>query len=198
MFLKDIPSISMAEEKARKLLDIFRNLLQEEKRPVEVTCSIGMALYPEDGEGFQSLYHSADLALYQAKRRGKSQSMRFDASSMGGMEQIGYSSLGAVIDSDRDSGKGTGDNLVNYVFQILYNSSDIDHAIQATLEIVGRRFDVSRTYIFENSQDGNFTDNTYEWCNEGILPQKQFLQHFPYESVKGIPRPISGKRHFLL
>lgn len=184
MFLKGISSAEIAEEKARSLTKLFQNLLEGEKQPIEVTCSIGVALYPADGENFQALYHRADLALYQAKSRGKNQYAFFDAENMGAMERTGYSSLGAVIDSDQQAGGGSGD-LVNYVFQILYDTSDIDRAIQATLEIVGRRFDVSRAYIFENSEDGKYTDNTYEWCNEGITPQKEFLQHYPYESVKG-------------
>lgn len=184
IFLKDIPSSQIAEEKAGKLLDIFQHLFQEEKQPLEVTCSIGLAIYPWDGMDYQSLYHCADLALYQAKSRGKNQYARFDVKSMAAVDRIGYSALGAAIDSDRST-SGRGGDLVSYVFQILYDSADIDAAVEAILEIVGRRFDVSRAYVFENSGDGRYTDNTYEWCNEGIRPQKKFLQHFSYEEVAG-------------
>ena len=33
----------------------------------QVTISVGIAQYPEDGTDLQSLYHSAEIALYQAK-----------------------------------------------------------------------------------------------------------------------------------
>ena len=56
-----------------KLLDLFQHLFQGEKQPVEVTCSIGLAVYPWDGRDYQALYHCADLALYQAKSRGGDQ-----------------------------------------------------------------------------------------------------------------------------
>lgn len=184
MFLKNIPSVEVAEEKAKKLIETFQNLFQEEKRPIEVTCSIGLALCPMDGGDYQSLYHCADLALYQAKSRGKNQYARFDVQSMEAMDRIGYSSLGAAIDSDQKASGQNGD-LVNYVFQILYDSNDIDITIETIMEIVGRRFDVSRVYVFENSDNGKYTSNTYEWCNDEIDPQKEFLQHFPYEEVKG-------------
>lgn len=182
IFLKDVPTAQAAEEKALKLLDLFQHLFQGEKQPVEVTCSIGLAVYPWDGRDYQALYHCADLALYQAKSQGKNQYARFDEKRMGAMDRIGYSSLGAAIDSDQNTNGG---NLVNYVFQILYDTADIDAAVDAILEIVGRRFDVSRAYVFENSASGEYTDNTHEWCNEGILPQKVLLQHYPYEKVQG-------------
>lgn len=48
------------------------------------------------------------------------------------------------------------------------------------LEMIGRTFNVSRAYIFENRPDGQHCDNTYEWCNEGVAPAKHLLQNYPY------------------
>lgn len=183
IFLKNITSKESATEKAGKLLDVFEHLFRDEKQLIEVTCSAGVAIYPDDGEDFQSLYHSADLALYQAKNQGKNQYVLFDHKDMVQVNHTGHSSLGAAIDSDQGI-LGVPGDLVNYVFQILYDTSDIDCAIQLILEIVGKRFDVSRAYIFENSDDGKYADNTYEWCNDGIVPEKENLQHFPYEEVE--------------
>ncbi len=36
-----------------------------------VTCSIGVSVYPDDGQCFQDLLHFADLAMYEAKRSGR-------------------------------------------------------------------------------------------------------------------------------
>ncbi|WP_133969417.1 diguanylate cyclase domain-containing protein [Eubacterium limosum] len=180
IFLKDLTSQGVAEEKARQLLDTFQHLFQSEKRPIEVTCSIGVALCPQDGQDFQTLYQNADRALYQAKSIGKNNYKLFDQETMTSVAGTGYSTLGSAIDSNREAGAEM-DNLATYVFQILYNAKDLDNAIQTTLEIVGKRFDVSRAYIFENSEDGRYCDNTYEWCNAGIEPQKDYLQHYAYE-----------------
>ena len=86
---------------------------------------------------------------------------------------IHNSSLGAAIDSDVRVSETGPEDLVNYVFQILYDTEDTDEAIRLLLEIIGKRFDVSRAYIFENTDDGKYCDNTYEWCSEGILPEKR-------------------------
>ena len=184
IFFKDIPSTAMITEKAGQLLAMFKRLFQNEKQPIEITCSIGIALYPDGGQDFQSLYRSADLALYQAKSLGKNQYVLFDKKEPVSISQIGYSSLDAALDSDlRDTGDLS--SLVNYVFQILFDAIDLELAIQMILEIAGKRFDVSRAYIFENSEDGKYSSNTYEWCNTGIVPQKNNLQNYPYSELEG-------------
>ena len=71
------------------------------------------------------------------------------------------------------------------VFQKLYESVDLDQAIDSILEMIGRQFEVSRVYIFEDSEDGASYCNTYEWCNEGIQPQKQMLLHGSYADLGG-------------
>jgi diguanylate cyclase (GGDEF)-like protein len=45
---------------------------------VPVSTSIGVALYPRDGESGETLLKHADLALYEAKQKGRSQ-FRFHA-----------------------------------------------------------------------------------------------------------------------
>lgn len=179
IFLKSIPSKEVAVKKAEKLISMFRELFQEEKHFIRITCSVGVAFYPEDGVDFQSLYHSADLALYQAKSQGKDQYVLFDSQHEVSVSRQGYSSIGTAIDSNmrRDSLPA---DLVNYVFQVLYDTRDINRSIQHILEIVGKRFDVSRVYIFETSDDQRYISNTYEWCNEGIVPEKDNLQRCPY------------------
>ena len=59
--------------------------------------------------------------------------------------------------------------LFEYVFRILYKSSNPDTAVNAILEVIGRQFDVSRVYIFENEEDPDYCKNTYEWCNDCLL-----------------------------
>ncbi|MBR3600286.1 MAG: diguanylate cyclase, partial [Lachnospiraceae bacterium] len=40
---------------------------------INLSGSIGISMYPEDGDTVEKLYAKADEALYQAKRRGKNQ-----------------------------------------------------------------------------------------------------------------------------
>lgn len=179
IFMKNISSPYAAEKKAGELSEMFAHLFEDEKQAVRVTCSIGISLYPDDGKDFKSLYQCADNALYQAKKQGKNRYVRYNGNQSLSVEETGYSSLGTVIDSEKQFSDGP-DNLARYVFRILYDMEDIDEAIQVILEIVGKQFDVSRAYVFESSEDGECCSNTYEWCNNGILPERENLQNVLY------------------
>jgi PAS domain S-box-containing protein len=65
-----------------------------------------------------------------------------------------------------------------------YNSlQDFDKKTNETLRIIGEHTQVSRVYIFEDSAEGLYTSNTFEWCNAGIVPQISELQHIPYSVI---------------
>lgn len=73
VFLKNIPDRKEAEGKAQRLIDFFHSLHPGEYVKSRVTASIGGAMYPEDGDDYESLYRAADSAVYKAKKRGKDQ-----------------------------------------------------------------------------------------------------------------------------
>ena len=72
-FIVLLPSTSMsgAEQVAQKLLDIFKNPFKIDGHDLSVSASIGIALYPEDGNDFETLSRNADIAMYRAKQEGR-------------------------------------------------------------------------------------------------------------------------------
>ncbi|MGE0021943.1 MAG: PAS domain S-box protein [Draconibacterium sp.] len=70
------------------------------------------------------------------------------------------------------------------IISLNYNSlEDFEIRTNKTLQIIGQHVQVSRVYIFEDSGDGKFTSNTFEWCNTDITPQIDELQNIPYELI---------------
>ncbi|HGM1480463.1 TPA: diguanylate cyclase [Clostridioides difficile] len=183
IFMKNISSVKDAEKKAEELLYMFRHLFQKEKSFLKVTCSIGIAIYPKDGTTFKEIYARADKALYQAKNMGKNNYVIYNQDYFKELEEFDCSYLGTVIDSEKQYAEYP-DNLTRYIFRMLYQTDDIDQAINMILEVVGKQFDVSRVYIFENTEDGRYTSNTYEWCNEGISSQMAYLQNSNYQDYE--------------
>ncbi len=60
-----------AAQVAQKLLQVVSEPYQIEQYDLVVTASIGVALYPNDGENLESLSKSADTAMYRAKQEGR-------------------------------------------------------------------------------------------------------------------------------
>ncbi|WP_195268115.1 sensor domain-containing diguanylate cyclase [Eubacterium sp. 1001713B170207_170306_E7] len=72
-FLVFIPAAtgSMVRKKAEALVSALRFQHQDGDKTVPVSASIGVALCPEAGQDFYTLYKNADVALYEAKAKGK-------------------------------------------------------------------------------------------------------------------------------
>ncbi len=76
-------------------------------------------------------------------------------------------------------------DIVSNVFSLMYSSKDINRTVQSILEIIGSYYDVSRAYIFEDHESHLYCSNTFEWCAEGVEPQKDFLQKYDYQFENG-------------
>jgi PAS domain S-box-containing protein len=63
------------------------------------------------------------------------------------------------------------------------NSPHFYTKLDHILRMLGEHTGVSRVYIFEDSDQGTITNNTYEWCNKGIEPQISMLQGISYEMI---------------
>ena len=71
MVLMSHTTQEVAAERARRLNDKIRSDVKSGNESVHISCSIGIAFYARDGEDYDSLYRSADSALYEAKEAGK-------------------------------------------------------------------------------------------------------------------------------
>jgi len=56
---------------AQKLLDTFKKPFDIDGNELSISVSIGIALYPNDGLDFDTLYKNADTAMYRAKKEGR-------------------------------------------------------------------------------------------------------------------------------
>jgi diguanylate cyclase (GGDEF)-like protein len=71
VFVQDIKTADNARRIAQKLLDLFEIPYCLEGQQVYVTCSIGVTLFPADGDSMDELLMNADIAMYHAKADGK-------------------------------------------------------------------------------------------------------------------------------
>jgi len=71
LLLPEIQSEAAAAQIAQRILEVIRSPFEINQIPLLITVSIGLALFPEDGQDPESLITNADLALYAAKDRGR-------------------------------------------------------------------------------------------------------------------------------
>lgn len=67
------------ENYGRRIVGTFKNPYSEVGQPVALTCSAGIATFPDDAHEMDALLSSADTAMYRAKELGKNRCVRFDA-----------------------------------------------------------------------------------------------------------------------
>lgn len=73
IFLKNLKEEEFVLKEAKKVERFFKDFKVGDYTKYAATASIGCAIFPRDGEDFETLYKAADQALYKAKKRGKNQ-----------------------------------------------------------------------------------------------------------------------------
>lgn len=72
-FILMLPNIDAqgAAQVARKLLEAISQPIHIERYDLNVSASIGIAMYPDDGSNLETLSRNADTAMYRAKQEGR-------------------------------------------------------------------------------------------------------------------------------
>lgn len=78
VFMADIDEKYNIKRRARDLVAAIKSPFEEQSPFVEVSGSVGIAVFPKDGETFEDLYKNADIALYRSKSYGKNRYTMFD------------------------------------------------------------------------------------------------------------------------
>ncbi len=69
--LPGLADISRVEQVAKDIIERLAQPFDLGKRPVYISASVGIALYPNDADDAESLLKSADQAMYAAKEHGR-------------------------------------------------------------------------------------------------------------------------------
>lgn len=81
VLLSEFGGTDDVERIAIKMLAAFRPMFMLEGEAVGVTPSLGIAIYPDDGQDVSSLLRNSDLAMYDAKDAGRNAWRFFDQAS---------------------------------------------------------------------------------------------------------------------
>ena len=75
VLMEGLPSFAAAAEVAKKIIGVCASPFEVRSQSVRTSASVGIGMFPQDGDTVQDLMRSADLAMYHAKqeRRGSMQ-----------------------------------------------------------------------------------------------------------------------------
>ncbi|AHF02845.1 diguanylate cyclase [Marichromatium purpuratum 984] len=85
VLLEDADCARRAGRVANRLLQVFGPPFQVGKDRLQVSASIGISLYPADGTDPDTLLRHADIAMYEAKSRGRNDFQFFHVDMAGGV-----------------------------------------------------------------------------------------------------------------
>ena len=74
------------------------------------------------------------------------------------------------------------ETILNECMRQIFSTTNPSDALELLLSYLGQTFQCDRAYVFEIGTDEQ-VDNTYEWCREGVTPQKDILQGVPLSSI---------------
>jgi len=79
LLLGEMSKPECAEKVADRVMQTIREPFLLEEHLLRITTSIGIAIYPDDGQDEDALVRRADLAMYSAKERGRDNYQRYSS-----------------------------------------------------------------------------------------------------------------------
>lgn len=74
--------------------------------------------------------------------------------------------------------------VINEALRSALNYNTPDEQINEFIRFFGRHIGSDRIYIFEDCDERHGTDNTYEWCAEGVIPEIDKLQNVNMDVIE--------------
>lgn len=164
ILMKNIYDQDLAVEKANDLCKVLSGTYGTSKVKIDISVSIGVALYPQCGSDFNMLYHCGDKALYTVKNSTKNAVCLYDKK----MElETNVIKTKETITEDRKPRKFS-ENVGEYIFRILYNCQDVNETVTAVLELLGMHYNMTRSALFiKNLGSHKFTLQN-AWTSEKV------------------------------
>ncbi len=161
--------------KAREVCSSFRNTFGEGPSLTHISASVGISKSPEHGDSYETLFQNADTALYTVKAQGKNNYSMYTPN----MKSVVYNSQRTEIDFGKQDSNSITSMLSKFIFSMLNENKSPENIFPAALKLISDQLDLSKGYIFEVSEDGEYCKKTFSWDNEELFGHNEYLNEFP-------------------
>ncbi len=186
VFMRNLNSISNADILASRIVEKVDFKLPAGDKEINVTCSIGVSVFPYHGKSYEELFEKADKALYTAKANGKNGYRIFDAATT-----MAYHATRKAMDYCSDKEMCISRNIEDMVMHILYDDKIIDSALKSIIELITLEYKFHRGYICDNQKESppiQFAANGYELGKESKehYELRKVVSETLFESFKNV------------
>lgn len=146
ILMKNIKKIPDIEKKMQEIQDVVQKTYSEEEMNFTSTVTIGAAVFPIDGKGYEELYRNAEKALVYEKECGKNRYGLYDAGKEAEYEKLHieeqHNKIKNLYEQEQTYGRTETASLIEIAFKLIDESKDTDSAINLLLRQVTRQLKV--------------------------------------------------------
>lgn len=189
VFLRNLPSAQVLLDKADCVIKVFHQYFCDQM-DCNVSCSLGLSLYPTHGETFNDLYRRADIALYAAKSQGKACWVLYSPELEGQEFTAPPRDDSAIRDPAPEVVRTcTRSDILERALCILRaGQQDPGPAVRQVLALVGERCNVSRIWVCWGSGGQDARTDILEWCAPGVPSLQRQLKKGPCANLEEYAR----------
>ncbi len=155
VFMKNLKAISNADILAGKVVRNVNYSFDYEDRQIQVSCSVGVAIFPYHGTEYEELFNKADKAVYTAKANGKCGYRIYDAATT-----MVYHATRKNTEYNPEKGMEMNRSIEDLVMQVLFEDKEMESALKSVIELITAKYGFHRGYI----------------CGDGSLPISRAVQ----------------------
>lgn len=176
-----------AKSAANDICMAVQRVLQAKDRDIVVSCSVGIAMYPESGKDYESLFHRAEYAMYTAKHEGKN-TVRY-IEQWGPEMDLEHVKYYTQRENDFERTIQTDREFLRMSVELLADCKNLQAGMSLLLERVAERYGLSAVSVYRYEGERTRLVRTNHWTLDaenalkpiGIIPVvevKRFLSRF--------------------
>lgn len=167
-------TVEHAKAKAASLCESVQKKYIGNRAERTVTCSVGISFFGEDGMDYETLFRKADMAMYQAKVKGKNGYQVADKKIV--LREVQTVGEKEERDENYQIVEGQDQDFLTFTFELLSKAKDIDGSINVLLERIGKRYRLNMVCIHEYKKTENELVITNCWASSPMYLQKDLSE----------------------
>lgn len=176
VFMKNLNAISNADILANKVVRNVNFSFDYEDRQINVSCSVGIAIFPYHGRDYDELFQKADKAVYTAKANGKCGYRIFDAATT-----MVYHATRKNTEYNPEKGMEMNRSIEDLVMQVLFEDKNMESALKSAIELITAQYNFHRGYVCGN--ESLPVSHTVQFAAAGYESGRESQAHYELKRV---------------